>query len=124
MTLVRSRSPHVRHAATCAYSSCVVGKRLSNAVAFVVPQIPERLVPPVCFYGFTRRFFIARLVQRLEVGQESVIVGSVTVPGRPSARDIALRHVATEPYSSSRITSVIEVITSRITAPAVSDQLA
>jgi dihydrofolate reductase len=76
-----------------------------------VAAVVERLWHIYVDGGITiQEFLRAGLIQRIVVTRVPVLVGSGIPLFGPTARDIALRHIATQPYASGLVKSEYEVI--------------
>jgi dihydrofolate reductase len=89
-----------------------VVERLSGPPAAIVSQLSARgLIHIYVDGGITiQEFLRAGLIQRIVVTRVPVLVGSGIPLFGPTTRDIALRHIATQPYSSGLVKSEYEVI--------------
>jgi dihydrofolate reductase len=89
-----------------------VVERLSGPPAAIVSQLSARGLRHIYVDGgiTIQEFLRAGLIQRIVVTRVPVLVGSGIPLFGPIARDIALRHIATQPYASGLVKSEYEVI--------------
>jgi dihydrofolate reductase len=87
-------------------------ERLSGPPAAIVSQLSARGLRHIYVDGgiTIQEFLRAGLIQHIVVTRVPVLVGSGIPLFGPIARDIALRHIATQPYASGLVKSEYEVI--------------
>jgi dihydrofolate reductase len=87
-------------------------ERLSGPPAAIVSQLSARGLRHIYVDGgiTIQEFLRAGLIQRIVITRVPVLIGSGIPLFGPSARDIALRHIATQPYASGLVKSEYEVI--------------
>jgi dihydrofolate reductase len=91
--------------------SGAVVEHLSGAPAEIVSQLSARGIRHIYVDGGVtiQGFLRAGLIQRLVVTRVPVLIGSGIPLFGPTARDIALKHIATRQYASGLVTSEYEI---------------